>query len=459
MIDHYLEMAKDALWGAPLLFLLFGTGVYLTIMLKGMQFRYLGYALKQVFAKQKQGASGDISHFDAFMTSLAGAIGTGSIVGVSLAVAVGGLGSIFWMWITALLSMAIKYSESLLAVKYRKIDSRGEMIGGPMSYIEQGLGWKPVAIIFAIFASVAAIGTGNLVQVNSIAGAVKDVWSINPWVTGVILAILTGLVLFRGVKTIGKVSSILVPVMALLYVTAGSLILFLNYQHIPQAFSDIFSSAFHGQAAVGGFAGSTVIMAIQLGVARSVFSNEAGLGISSVASAAAKTDIPARQAMITMTGVLLSTVVICTMTGLVIAVTGVHGSVGEDGAILNGVSLAIQAFSYLVGGNYIVTIGLCCFAFSTVMAWAYYGEKCAEYLFGERSVILYRILYVLLVIPGAAINLEVAWNVADITNALMMIPNLIALIALSKVITSETKSFLVIADQESKMIYPACGRP
>ncbi|MFI5343178.1 MAG: alanine/glycine:cation symporter family protein, partial [Chlamydiales bacterium] len=288
-VDLFLSQLRDNLWGAPLLFFLLGTGIYLTIILKGIQFRYLGYAFKQVFARQRQGSKGDISHFQALMTSLAGAIGTGTIVGVATAVTVGGLGAIFWMWVTAFFSMATKYAESLLAVKYRELDKWKEMSGGPMQYIEKGLGWKWMAILFAILGMIAALSTGNLVQTNSIAEAVHHVWSINPWLTGLVLCLLTMIVVLGGVKSIGNVASILVPAMALLYIAAALFILVIYVDQIPAAFMLIIHSAWKGQAAAGGFLGSTMMMAIQMGVARSVFSNEAGLGISSVAAAAART--------------------------------------------------------------------------------------------------------------------------------------------------------------------------
>lgn len=452
VLESFLAHFKNQVWSAPLLVLLIGTGIYLTFLLRGMQFRYLGYALTQVFAKQKENCKGDISHFEALMTSLAGAIGTGTIVGVATAIAVGGLGSMFWMWVTAFFSMATKYAESLLAVKYRSIDSRGEMSGGPMQYIEKGLGWKWMALLFAFLGSIAAIGTGNLVQVNSIAEAVESVWHINPWVTGSFLALLTGFVLIGGVRSIGQVAGVMVPIMALLYIGGGVIILVMFIDRIPAAFSLIVSSAFTGQAAAGGFAGSTIMMALQMGVARSVFSNEAGLGISSISAAAAKTDSPGRQAMISMTGALISTVIVCSITGLVLAVTNVLGQTTDSGEALNGAAMAIKAFSSaLPGGEYVVTIGLILFAYSTVIAWAYYGEKCFEYLLGEKSVPYYRVIFTLIVIPGAAINMGMAWDLADITNGLMVIPNLIAVIALSGVIRQETQSFLTIARQEQAL--------
>jgi alanine or glycine:cation symporter, AGCS family len=414
-----------------------------------MQFRYLGYALKQAFFPQKYQAVGDISPFESLMTSLAGAIGTGTIVGVATAIAVGGLGSMFWMWVMAFLGMAIKYSESLLAVKYRIIDARGEMMGGPMQYIEKGLGWRWMAILFSIFGAIAAIGTGNLVQVNSIAEAVSSMWVIDPWIVGVILAVLTGTVVIGGVKSIGHVAGVLVPMMAFFYLTAGLIIIVANADKLPEAFRLIVSSAFHGQAAVGGFAGATILMAVQMGVSRSIFSNEAGLGISSMAAAAAKTDNPGRQALITMTGALISTVIVCSITGFVLAVTDVLGKTAPSGKVLSGATMAIEAFNTtLPGGKYVVAFGLVLFAFTTVIAWAYYGEKCFEYLLGEKSVFFYRIMYTLIVIPGAALKMEMVWNVADIMNGLMAIPNLIALITLSSVIVAETKSFIHILKQE-----------
>ena len=448
-VDQILSQVKDWIWGAPLLLLLLGTGCYLTFLLKGVQFRYLGYAFRQVVAKQQENSKGDISHFEALMTSLAGAIGTGTIVGVATAVMVGGLGAIFWMWVTAFISMATKYAESLLAVKYRDVDLRGEMSGGPMQYISKGLGWKRMASLFAVLGMIAALTTGNLVQTNSIAEGVYHVWRVDPWITGVVLSLLTAVVVIGGVRSIGHVASVLVPGMAFLYIGAACYILAVNYSDIPQAFMMIFHSAWNGQAATGGFLGSTVMMALQMGVARSVFSNESGLGISSIAAAAAKTDSPSRQALITMTGALISTVIVCTMTGVALAVTGVIGTTGENGQTLNGATLAIAAFNkHIVGGEYIVTIGLILFAYTTVLAWSYYGEKCCEYLFGERSIIAFRLLFALVVIPGAALKMEIAWYLADISNGLMVIPNLIALIGLSAVIVKETQVFLAKVDKE-----------
>lgn len=448
-VENYLSLVKEWVWGVPLLTLLMGTGIYLTILLKGVQFRYLGYALKQVFAKQSKNAEGDISQFEALMTSVGGAIGTGTIVGVATSITLGGLGSLFWMWVTAFLGMATKYAESLLAVKYRNMDDKGEMIGGPMQYIEKGLGWKWMALLFALFGAIGALSTGNLVQVNAITEAVHAIVDVDPLITGVILAALTGLVIVGGVRSIGHVAGVLVPVMALFYIAAGLVIILMHADRVPEAFMLILRSAFEGQAALGGFAGATVMMAVQTGVARSIFSNEAGLGISTMAAAAAKTDCPGRQAMITMTGALLSTVIVCSISGLALAVTEMLGRTNDAGVHINGAAMAIAAFEQSIpGGVYIVSLGLILFAFTTITAWAYYGEKCFEYLFGLRSVVFYRVIFTLIVIPGAILKMETVWQLADIMNGLMAIPNLIAIIGLSGVIVAETNSFLKIVHKE-----------
>lgn len=450
-IEAFLRELNGLVWGVPLLTLLLGTGAWLTFRLRGVQFRYLGYALKQTIAKPRKDSAGDISHFESLMTTLAGAIGTGTIVGVSTAIALGGLGAIFWMWVTALLGMATKYAESLLAVKFRKLDAKGEMSGGPMQYIEDGLGWKWMAVLFAIFGSIAAMGTGNLVQVNAIAEAISSIAPVNKWVSGGLIAMLTALVILGGVKSIGRFSSLVVPPMALGYIAAAFYIIVTHFDALPDAIALIFSSAFNGQAAFGGFAGAGIMMAIQMGASRSVVSNEAGLGISTMAAAAAKTDSPGRQAMITMTGALLATLIVCTMTGLVIAVSDVLGQVDDSGRMLTGASMVIAAFdSAITGGSYVVAVGLVLFAFTTVIAWAYYGEKCFEYLFGERSVKFYRIFFTLIIIPGAALKLETVWYLADIMNGLMAIPNLIAVIALTRVVQSETDLFLKQVEEEKQ---------
>ena len=445
-----LDTAYGVVWGAPLLLLLTGIGLYLTIRLKGLQFTYLPYALKLAFGPQHPGqGKGDITHFQSLMTALAATIGIGNIAGVATAMTVGGRGALFWMWITALIGMATKYAEALLAVKFRVIDSRGEMCGGPMYFIEEGLGWKWLAIAFAFFGAVAAFGGGNMLQANSVSDVMSSMFNIDPMWTGIILAVLTGLTILGGIKSIGQIAGFLVPFMAILYIGGGVIILIVMYERIPEAILNIFHYAFTQDAAIGAFAGSTVAMAVQTGISRGLMTSEAGLGTASIAAAAAKTDLPGRQALVSMTGSFLATVVMCSITGLVLGVTDVFGGVDAAGKSLNGASMTLAAFnSVFPWGGYIVTIGLLLFAFTTLIGWAYYGEKCVEYLFGERSVPIYRILFTLIVIPGAVLELEVVWKISDIFNGLMAFPNLIALAALSGVVVKETKDFIKILKAE-----------
>ena len=316
------------IWSAPLLLLLMGIGIYLTVALKGLQFRYLGYALRLVFFPKKtdEEGVGDISHFASLMTALAATIGIGNIAGVATAMTVGGFGALFWMWVTALIGMAIKYAEAILAVKYRMTDSRGEMCGGPMYFIESGLGWKWLAICFAFFGAIGAFGGGNMLQANSVADVMKSMFSIDPLWTGIIIALLIGLTLLGGIQSIGKVASLLVPFMAIFYISGALAILAMHVEKIPQAFWMIIDSAFNGQAAVGGFLGAGVILAIQVGISRGVMTSEAGLGTASIAAAAARTDFPGRQALVSMTGCFLATIIMCSATGFVLAVTDVYGS-------------------------------------------------------------------------------------------------------------------------------------
>jgi AGCS family alanine or glycine:cation symporter len=448
-LSHWLELINGFVWGPVLLILLVGTGVYLTFILKGLQFRYLGYALKLAFSRNDCNSQGDISHFQSLMTSLAATIGIGNIAGVATAIAIGGVGALFWMWVTGLVGMATKYAEAILAVKYRKVDKNGQMAGGPMYYLEQGQKNKGLAIAYALFGSIAALGTGNMVQSHSVADALISLMPINSWIVGLVLGLFTLIVLFGGVKSIGRVSSFLVPIMAMMYLIGGLIILVMAFDKLPQAFILIFKSAFTGQAATGGFVGSTFILALQMGVARGVFSNEAGLGSASIAAAAAKTDSPGRQALISMTGTFLATMVVCTITGLVIAVTGVLGSKEANGELLNGGPLTMKAFGLIIpGGEMIVTIGVILFAFSTIIGWAYYGEKCFEYLLGEKAIKFYRILFVFCVVIGSSLTLEIVWSLADISNGLMAFPNLVGLIGLSRVVSKETKGFEMMLKKE-----------
>lgn len=438
-VTEFFNMLSKWVWGPYMLALLVGTGIFLSVRMRFLQIRKLPYALKLVFSKNEGNAEeeGDITPFQALTTALAATIGTGNIAGVATALAAGGPGAIFWMWITALFGMATKYAEAILAVKYRTVDEKGEISGGPMYYIEKGLGWKWLGMLFALFAAVAAFGIGNTVQSNSVADAVKESFGVPPMITGVILAVLVALVILGGIKSIAGVTSILVPFMAVFYILGGLLIIFINISEVPRALGMIFGQAFTGTAAVGGFAGSGVLLAIRMGVARGVFSNEAGLGSAPIAAAAAKTDYPGRQALISMTGTFIDTIIICSITSLAIITSGVWTS-GETGA-----ALTVIAFRQgLPGpGGLIVSLGIIFFAFSTILGWAYYGEKAFEYLFGVKSVWFYRYAWILFVFLGTTINLTLVWGVADVMNALMAVPNLVGLLGLSGVVVAETNRF------------------
>jgi len=425
----------------PLFVILLALGLYLTVRLKGLQFRYLWYSLKLAFKRHDHTDIGDISQFQALTTALAATIGIGNIAGIATAVATGGLGALFWVWITCLVSMSIKYAEATLSVRYRAVDARGEMSGGPMHYIDRGLGWKPLAMMFALFGMIATITTGSLIQSNSIASALSGYYQTHDWIVGLLLALCTGLVLVGGIKSIGKVTAVLVPLMALFYFFGSCIVIGCNLDSLSDALHTIFVSAFTGQAAVGGFIGSTMIVAMQMGVARGVFSSETGLGSSSIAAAAAKTDYPSRQALISMVGSFLSTI-ICTFTGLAIAVTHVLGTYDSHGKLLNGAYMTVMAFekAFPYGGLVVI---VCCilFGLSTIIGWSYYGEKCCEYLFGLRSVPIYRMIFILCVFLGVIIPLDLIWSLADIANAFMALPNLIGILFLTSVVCQETDFF------------------
>ncbi|MFO7765093.1 MAG: sodium:alanine symporter family protein [Pelovirga sp.] len=436
-----LNWVGDLVWGPPMLILLVGTGVFLTFRLRGLQFTKLLYAHKLIFTKDKE-SEGDISHFQALTTALAATIGTGNIAGVATAIFLGGPGAVFWMWMTGLVGMATKYSEAILAVKYRETDSRGEMCGGPMYYIEKGLGWKWLGVLFAIFGAAAAFGIGNMVQSNSVADAVRSTFSVPPVVTGLILAVLTALVVLGGIKSIGRVTAYLVPFMAAIYVAGGLVVVLINVTEIPAALSAIFTGAFGGEAAFGGAVGA----AIRYGVARGVFSNEAGLGSAPIAAAAARTDYPGRQALVSMTQTFIDTIIVCTITALAILTSGALTS-GETGA-----ALTTAAFNVgLPGsGGVIVAVGIILFAYSTILGWCYYGEKCMEYLISEKAVIYYRVIFVLFVFVGAVAQLDFVWTFSDVMNGLMAVPNLIGLLLLSGVVVAETRNFLDKTSSERK---------
>ena len=424
-------------WGPYMLVLLVGTGVYLTVRLMGIQFTLLPFALKQAFTPQKktegETQEGDISHFGALMTALSATIGTGNIAGVATAVVVGGPGAVFWMWITAIFGMATKYGEGVLAVKYRIQNSKGEMSGGPMYYIERGMKQKWLAILFAGFATIASFGIGSSVQSNSVAQSIHASFGIEGWITGVILTVFTAVVILGGIKSISKVSSVIVPFMAVFYVLGGLIIILLNLDALMPALKLIFSDAFTGNAVAGGALGTV----IRYGVARGVFSNEAGMGSAPIAAAAAKTDHPVRQALVSMTGTFLDTIVVCSITGIVL----VMGNMYMDGE--TGAALTTHTFNKLLPGpgGWIVTFGLIFFAYSTILGWCYYGEKCSTYLFGDKCITIYRVIYVATVMLGTVASLDLVWAAADTFNGLMAIPNLIALLALSGVIIKETKDF------------------
>lgn len=450
-LEQLINTANDWVWGPPLLILLTIVGLYLTVVTRGIQFRHLFYAHKLAFTRHDDDSEGDISHFEALMTALAATIGIGSIAGVATALAAGGLGALFWMWIAALFGMATKYAEAILAIKYRITDEKGEMCGGPMYYIEQGVGSKVLASIFAIFASITAVGTGNMVQANSVSLALQDLIGLHPMITGFGLMFFTGVALLGGIKSIGKIAGYLVPPMALFYIFGGLFIILYRIADVPAAFFLILSSAFSGQAAVGGFLGSTVMLAVQMGVSRSIFSNEAGLGSSPIAAAAAKTDTPGRQALVSMSSVFITTGIVCTITGLVVAITNVLGDTDSTGQVLDGSALALRAFDSVIPyGGTIVTIALIPFAYSTILGWAYYGEKCIEYLLGINYVTAYRILFTLVVIPGAVLSLKVVWGFANLMNGLMAFPNLIGLFMLAGVVAKETELFDKLLTKERK---------
>ena len=431
-------------WGPFLLIpLLLLTGLFLTIRLRGLQFTKLWHALwLGLVVRREKGAEGDISHFQALMTALAATVGTGNIVGVATAIALGGPGALFWMWMTGLVGMATKFSEAMLSVKFRGTDARGEQAGGPMYYLERGirqrwlgrsLGW-----LFALFAAVAAFGIGNGVQSNSVAAALEGSFGIETWVSGLVMALAAGAVIIGGIKSIGRFTGFFVPIMIAAYMLGSGVILLLNLEAIPAALSEVFRGAFSGTAAGGGFAGVAVAQAIRFGVARGIFSNESGLGSAGIAAAAAQTREPVRQAMVSMTQTFIDTLVVCTFTGLTILVSGAW----LDG--LNGAPLTQEAFSRGLPGEWgglIVTLSLAMFAFSTILGWSYYGEKAIEYLLGIWAVFPYRILFTVAVYFGAVSRLDFIWTLSDVMNGLMALPNLVGLLLLSGVIARGVREY------------------
>jgi AGCS family alanine or glycine:cation symporter len=434
-LEHALQSISGFVWGYPLLILLFGTHVYLTFRLRFIQ-RYLGKAIRLSFQRTSEG-EGDVSHFGALTTALAATIGTGNIVGVATAVAAGGPGAVLWMWLTGVFGISTKYAEAVLAVKYRIQNKNGMMAGGPMYALERGLGARWLGILFAALTAIAAFGIGCMVQANSISAMVQESFGISPWWTGAIMTVFTAIVILGGITWIARVCETLVPFMAVFYVLGCAVLLFMRYETIPDTVRLILSSAFTGQAAVGGFLGAGMKEAMRFGIARGLFSNESGLGSAPIVAAAAQTKNPVRQALVSSTGTFWDTVVVCAMTGLVL-VNSSHWQQGLAGAALT--KAAFADIKYV--GPIVLTVGLLTFVFSTILGWSYYGEKAAEYLFGDRVIFPYRVLWVIAVMVGSVVTLQAVWDFADIANGLMAVPNLISLLALSGVIVGETRRYL-----------------
>lgn len=443
-LSQWVSTLSGWVWGPPMLILLVGTGVYLTFILKGLQFRALGHAFKLVFDRDLKG-HGDISHFAALTTALAATVGIGNIVGVATAITLGGPGAVFWMWVTGLVGMATKYAEALLAVKYREQGENG-MRGGPMYYISKGAGLPWLGWLFAVFTACAAFGIGNMTQANSAAAVLKEVFGMADWLTGGILMALTGLVLIGGIRSIGRFTSMLVPFMIVTYLGAALVVIAMNASEVPEAFGLIFWHAFNPIAAGGGFAGAAVAAAIRYGVARGVFSNESGLGSAPIAAAAARTGDPVKQALVSMTQTFIDTLVVCTATALVILTADVWRE-GVSAGILTSLS-----FAQTLGetGTIIVAVATALFAFSTLIGWSYYGEKAIEYLFNERAIIVFRMVFVLVVMIGATRELSFVWNFSDLMNGLMAIPNLIGILLLSGVVRQESRRYFAVTAAEDR---------
>lgn len=443
-LQPLLQRTSDFVWGPFLLIpLLLLTGFYLTLRLRGVQFTKLWHSLwLALVVRREPEGEGDISHFQALMTALAATVGTGNIVGVATAIALGGPGALFWMWMTGLVGMATKFSEAVLSVKFRTVDERGEQAGGPMYYLSRGIPSKPLGktlgALFALFASAAAFGIGNMVQSNSMADALRQSFGIPVLASGIVIALAAAAVILGGIKSIGRFTGFFVPFMLVTYMLATLVILLSHLPRIPEALQLVFAGAFSGTSATGGFVGAAVAQAIRFGVARGIFSNESGLGSAGIAAAAAQTRVPVRQALVSMTQTFIDTIVVCTMTGLTLIVTGAWSSG------LNGAPLTQAAFEQGLGewGGYIVTVGLVMFAFSTILGWSYYGERSIEYLFGSRVILPYRLVFIAATLFGAIRSLDFVWTLSDVMNGLMALPNLVGLLLLSGVVARETASYL-----------------
>jgi len=439
MLMQILDSIDGYVWGLPMMFLLIGTGVWLTIRLELIQIFRLIPALKLIFKSENAG-DGDVNAFKALCTALAATVGTGNIVGVATAVKTGGPGALFWMWVAAFFGMATKYAECMLAVKYREIDDKGEIAGGPMFYIKNGLGdkFKWLAAMFAFFGMTAGVmGIGTTTQVNSITDIVNIATGINPIFVCIIVAIATGIIVIGGLKSISNAASAIVPLMAVIYIIATVTLLAVNFDKVPGAVSMVLSEAFTGSAAKGGFIGSTIMLAMRSGVARGIFSNESGLGSAPIVAAAAKTKWPAEQGLVSMTGTFIDTIIICTLTGLSLIATGVWCGPLKGAAMTNAAFMT----TFPTWGTYILMISLSLFAFSTILGWCYYSERCAVYLFGIKAIMPFRIVYIIAVASAAFLQLDEIWCLADIFNGLMAFPNLVALLLLSPVIVEETTKY------------------
>lgn len=448
-LTEWLHALNGWVWGVPMIVLILGTGFYLQLRLGLMPLRNIGYGFRMIWKSRsvQDTSSGDISPYAALMTALSATVGTGNIAGVATAIAVGGPGAVFWMWMTALVGMATKYGEVVVAVKYREKNAKGQWVGGPMYAIKNGLGpnWRWLGTLFAIFGGLAGFGIGAMVQANGISSAIEGAFGVETWITGLVVAALTAAVVLGGIQRIGAVAEKLVPAMCLVYIVCVLWVLVSFYDRIPAAFALIVEQAFNPTAAAGGFAGSTVLMAIRMGVARGIFSNEAGLGTAGIAQAAGQSKDPVFSGIVGMMGTFIDTIIVCTMTGLAIVVSGVWNS-GASGALLS-----TQSFEAAMPGvgKYLLAVSLACFAFTTILGWAYYGEKCWTYLVGPVCEKPFRMLWVLGVFTGAVVTLDVAWLVADTLNALMAIPNLISLLLLSPVIAQMTRDYFAHQGERS----------
>ena len=447
MFEQVIDSVNSVVWGPVMLILLLGTGVFLTIGLRGMTITRIPYAFGQLLKGRKGSGEGEISPFNALMTALSSTVGTGNIAGVATAIGIGGPGALFWMWCTALVGMATKYAEAVLAVNYRETDAAGKKVGGPMYYIKNGLSkrWRPLAFLFALFGSLAGFGLANTVQSNTVSQVLLNNFDVPTIVSGLVMAIMVALVLLGGIVRIANVAGKLVPLMTIIYLVTTFIILMMHLSEIPAALVLIVDSAFNGTAATGGFAGATVMLALRMGVSRGIFSNESGLGSAPIAHAAAETNSPVRQGTIAMLGTFIDTLIICTMTGLVLIVSGVWNS------DLQGAAMTLMVFdSTLPFGGNILSLCIALFAFTTMLGWSYYGERCAQFLLGPKVVMPFRILWVIGVFIGTQMSLGLVWKMSDALNGMMAIPNLLALLLLSPVVFKLTKQYFQQQDNQSE---------